>query len=231
MVRTIVSSSGNRQTASRIVPDAGPTVNSQFCASTRDGGRKLGRFCTTVRSAAYHRNGGITVTVPAQRRLEAPATMEVTEKFVALVTRAHEYLSAQQDVLREEFRLANWQRWHWDQDTGLLVFSDGDGVPHLIAEVQFVGSISTVSGTWLWAWANSTVDAALIRGVAQVRAFGEREDIAQLTTDKWEATEVDGWEMTSIAAYLLQARGGYRTPSDTGFTYMVMSSIRWAEPQ
>ena len=59
--------------------------------------------------------------------------MEVTEKFIDLVTRAHEYLSAQQDVLREEFRLGTWQRWHWDQDTGLLVFSDGDGMPHLIA--------------------------------------------------------------------------------------------------
>ena len=34
--------------------------------------------------------------------------------------------------------------------------------------------------------------------------------------------------MTSISAYVLQAKGCYRTPEETGFTYMVFTSIAWA---
>ena len=154
--------------------------------------------------------------------------MDVTDEFVDLVTRAHEYLTARQDVLREEFRLGSWKRWHWDQDTGLLVFSD-DQAPRVVAEVQFVGSVSTASGTWLWAWANPSIDPALSRSLAEVRAIGEQQGLAQLTTAKWEATEVDGWEMTSITAYVLQAKGGFRAPDDHGCLYMVMSSIAWAQ--
>jgi hypothetical protein len=35
--------------------------------------------------------------------------------------------------------------------------------------------------------------------------------------------------MTSISAYVLQARGAYRTPRDGGFTYMIFTAVRWAE--
>ena len=75
--------------------------------------------------------------------------IEVTDFFVGLVARAHEYLTARQDALQREFRLGSWPRWDWDQDTGELVFSR-DGVPHVVADFQFVGSISTVSDTWRW---------------------------------------------------------------------------------
>ena len=74
--------------------------------------------------------------------------MEATEQFVDLVTRAHAYLTARQDELRAQYRLGEWQRWDWDQDTGRLVFS-ADGVPRVFADIQFVGTYSTMSGTWL----------------------------------------------------------------------------------
>ena len=63
----------------------------------------------------------------------------------------------------------------------------------------------------------------------EVRTFGEAHGIAQLTTPKWEASPTDGWEMTSISAYVLQAKGGYRAPTDRGFAYMVFTSVRWAD--
>lgn len=154
--------------------------------------------------------------------------MDVTPAYVDLVTRAHEYLTARQDALRSAYRLGEWQRWDWNQDTRQLVFSS-DGRPGVVADIQFVGSVSTTSGTWLWAWANATVDAALCERLADVRTFGEQHRIEQLMTAKWDANETDGWEMTSISAYLLDAVGAYRTPDEHGFTYMVMTSIRWAE--
>jgi hypothetical protein len=78
MVRTIVSSSGSRQTARQIVPDGGPTVNNQFRARPCAFGRKLGQFCTAVRWAAYHRYGGFFVTVAASLAASASRLLTMT---------------------------------------------------------------------------------------------------------------------------------------------------------
>jgi hypothetical protein len=63
--------------------------------------------------------------------------------------------------------------------------------------------------------------------MSRVKAYGEQNDIQQLATEYWSADEVDGWEMTSIAGYLLGAIGSYRTPDAKGFTYMVIMDIGW----
>ncbi|MEK6323725.1 MAG: DUF6882 domain-containing protein [Acidobacteriota bacterium] len=62
----------------------------------------------------------------------------------------------------------------------------------------------------------------------KVRDFGEVQGFPRLTTPKWSGEEVDGWEMTSIAAYILNARGAYRTPDETGFTFLAITDIRRA---
>ncbi|EKE77799.1 DUF6882 domain-containing protein [Gallaecimonas xiamenensis] len=149
------------------------------------------------------------------------------EKWIAQVTESHNYLTDRQDELVAQYKLGEHKRFDWDQDTGSLVFSN-DGVVAVIAKVQFVGSVSTTSNTWLWSWANSTVRDNVKDQMHIVRDFGERSGFAALTTDKWEADEVDGWEMTSITAWLLNAKGAYRTPSENGFTYMVITEIQWA---
>jgi hypothetical protein len=96
------------------------------------------------------------------------------------------------------------------------------------ADIQFVGSISTVSDTWLWSWANDSVDPELAASMVTVRDYGNEHGFSQLTVKKWHAHEVDGWEMTAIAALLLKARGAYRSPAEDGFTFMVMTDVRWA---
>ena len=102
-------------------------------------------------------------------------------------------------------------------------------MPRVVADVQFVGSVSTESDTWLWSWANPYLAEPLTRDVRDVRLLGETLGIAQLTTPKWPADPTDGWEMTSITAYVLRAKGVYRTPAENGYTYMVMTSVRWAD--
>ncbi len=148
-------------------------------------------------------------------------------QWVKFVTEAHEYLSERQETLQNEYSIGEYERYDWDQDTGSLVFSH-NGVVKVIAKVQFVGSISTKSNTWLWSWANSTVLENVKNEMGAIKEYGMANSLDALTTDKWEADEVDGWEMTSITAKLLGAKGAYRTPGTNGFTYMVITNIRWA---
>ena len=70
--------------------------------------------------------------------------------------------------------------------------------------------------------------ARLRRDLDEVRRYGEHHDIWQLTTPKWEAVETDGWEMTSIAAYILQAKGAYRMPDARLFSFVIFDAVEWA---
>jgi hypothetical protein len=67
----------------------------------------------------------------------------------------------------------------------------------------------------------------LRRDLEEVRHYGEHHGIWQLTTPKWEADETDGWEMTSIAAYVLQAKGAYRMPNEQVFSFAIFDAVEW----
>ena len=157
--------------------------------------------------------------------------LAITPQYVALLTAAHAYTTQRQDALRTEYGLASMPHAHLNEATQQLVFSDVSRTPRLLARVQLVGAVNSANGTWLWAWANPSVDPALCRDILDVHLLGETRGIEQLTTPVWEGDEVDGWEMTSICAYVLQAQGVYRAPTVDGFTYMVMTSLERLAPQ
>lgn len=153
------------------------------------------------------------------------AALEAWRAFVGL---CHRELHDKQDALKERFSLGAHKRWDWDQDRGELVFSN-DGVPAVIAKIEFVGSTSTQSDTWLWSWANPSVVESVRSRILAVRDFGEGRDFPRLTVPKWPAEEVDGWEMAAIAAHVLDGQGVYRTPDDAGLTFMVLTEVRFAQ--
>ena len=157
----------------------------------------------------------------------SPKTMS-PEDYSKLVDESNEYLRAVLDAAKTDFNLGSYERYDWDQERGELVFSD-QGVPKVVAKIQFIGSISTKSGTWLWSWDNATVLDGIKDQMQRVRGFGKEHGISKLTTAKWEAEEVDGWEMTAISAKILKAKGAYRSPDDDGFTFMVFTDIRWVD--
>jgi hypothetical protein len=153
--------------------------------------------------------------------------MERTPLFEAFIEEAQAYLRDCQAELDIAYRLWHWPRYDWYQETQQLIFSE-NGVAKVIADIQFVGSISTESDTWLWAWANDSVDPQLSTSMCVLREYGDKHGFDHLTSKNWHAHEVDGWEMTSVAAFLLKARGAYRTPMGTGFTFMVITDVRRA---
>ncbi len=128
------------------------------------------------------------------------------ERYDQFVRESYEYLNNVQEVAKRDFALGSYERFDWDQGRGTLTFSD-KGVPKVIVEVEFVGSISNRTKTWLWAWDNVTILPSVKEHIEEVRRFGELHGLRELTTAKWEATEEDGWAMTAVTARILQAKG------------------------
>ncbi len=88
-------------------------------------------------------------------------------------------------------------------------------------------SVSTETETWLWAWDNDSVAAELRNALLKVREYGETRGFPHLAIPKWHAHEVDGWEMTATAAFLLEAKGAYRSRNESGYTFMIMTAVGW----
>lgn len=150
------------------------------------------------------------------------------EEFEELLSDAGAYLNERQEQLQEQFRLGEHERYDWDQETGQLVFSN-KGERKVVADIVFVGSIATRSNTWLWSWANGSHLEPVKARMREVRRYGEEHSLLKLAAAHWSATEEDGWEMTAVAAYLLNAVGAYRSPSDRGFTFMILTRVDWAQ--
>lgn len=136
-------------------------------------------------------------------------------------------LSEKQSALWEKFSINQYPRWDYDQESAQLIFSGAD-TPDLVADVEFVGSLSTVSDTWKWSWANFSLLPQVRSRISAVRDFGEAHDYPSLIVPMWYADQPDGWHMTGIAAEILGAQGGYCAPSDNGFIFMVIMDVRFA---
>jgi hypothetical protein len=161
-----------------------------------------------------------------RRLLNWPRSTHVEE--AELIRESVDHLRSKQDALAREYRLNDHEQYNWNQESGQLVFSNR-GTPAVVADFQFVGSVSTRTGTWLWSWANESDLEAVRSQVREVRAYGEQHRLLKLACAYWSAEEEDGWAMTAVAAYLLKARGAYRSPDDHKFSFMIMTNVRWAQ--
>ena len=148
------------------------------------------------------------------------------EVFHDLICSSFRYLESKQEGFLKKYKAGEHDRWDWYQETGKLIFTH-DGKPQVEADIHFFGTFSTKSDTWMWAWANKSIDEKVKASSRNVKEMGEELGLKELVAGRWTATEVDGWEMTAVLAKYLNAIGSYRTPSDTGFTYMVVTKAKW----
>ena len=131
------------------------------------------------------------------------------------------------------YEIARERNWRQDTQAYDRLVVDATSIlarghPRVVADIQFVGSVSNVSDTWLWAWANESFFDSVRTDVRKVRKYGDDHHFLRLASAPWKATEVDGWEMTAVVAFLLQAQGAYRSPAERGSTFMTLNDIRWA---
>ena len=125
------------------------------------------------------------------------------------------------------WRFGEEENWDFAQDTGVLVFEFANGL-EAHCPAQIIGTFNTIRQTWMWAWNNSSIAPDLCRDALTVREYGEQNAIAELTEPLWEATEMDAWQMTAIAARLCNAQGAYRGPSGSTPVFFTFGEVKLA---
>ena len=156
-----------------------------------------------------------------EENLETP---NETKEFEKLSKISYEYLNLKQKEVEEKYGIGKYENWFYDQEKGTLTFSD-KGIDKIIIKYEEVGSISKISKTWLWSWANPHLEEQIKTEINLVKEYGENNKVEKLIKRKWNADEYDGWEMTAISAYLMKAKGAYRVPTEKTFSYMIYKEI------
>ena len=79
--------------------------------------------------------------------------------------------NAKQEALDRDWGFGSYQRWDYDQFSGVLRLSFADGT-QFRADGQFLGSYCAADGTWEWAWNNPNAEHKLTEDSKLVRELG-----------------------------------------------------------
>jgi hypothetical protein len=126
------------------------------------------------------------------------------ERWSSLVEGARAMMAERQESTFTKFGLDYSMQYKWDTARAEMVFSSR-GVPIVLAEFQFVGSISGVEPNWLWGWANGSLSKVATNRLAEVRRFGEEQGFWKLTEPTWSPEEDDGDALMMVSAAILDS--------------------------
>ena len=152
-------------------------------------------------------------------------TAEQFSKFRHESVHALELLN---DQCGSVFKISSWERYDYDLDAGTLTFSQG-GIPKVIASIFVAGTTSESAGNWLWSWGNGFMPELVSEPVKKVRDFGIEENIKELAEPYVPDEEHKGWELTAMAARIMQTKGAYRCPANNGFIYLLLMDLAFAD--
>jgi hypothetical protein len=152
------------------------------------------------------------------------ANTQLPSDFSTLQKVSNNELKLKTDAHRKAWGLGSMHRWGLSQDAGELVFTFPDGMK-AVAPAQIIGTYNTEDHTWLWAWANSSIEEKLTVDALKVRKYGEEHHIERLTQRKWVGTEDDAWPMLALAVKLCDEQGGYRGPAGATHVFIAFGEV------
>lgn len=147
-----------------------------------------------------------------------------TPEFKTLLDASMQELRMKTERHQAAWRFGKARRWDLDQTKGDLIFTFDDGVV-AAAPAQIIGSFDATGSSWLWAWANPSIDDSLKRDSLQIRDYGQKRQIERLTAAEWPCAESDAWAMAALSCKLCDAQGIYRGPAGSAFVFISFGEV------
>lgn len=152
---------------------------------------------------------------------DAVMSESALEKFMET---AQAEMNAKNQKANELWKLDEMERFDLDQPTQTMVFTRGE--QKLSCKAQIIGSYSKTKKTWLWAWADPSVEEPMAREATGVSNFGKRNQVSKFTNKEWPATEADAWTMAAVARKLSDAEAVYRAPHDDIYVFLTLRDFK-----
>jgi len=147
-------------------------------------------------------------------------------QYEELVTDARKSANEKIEAAKEKYGLGTYSRYEIDLSTATIRFLDDKGLEKIRSDIQVAGSWSPRSATWLWSWDNESVPEGAKAKLAQVREFGEKNDIEHIMDSFEPCEEGEAWTVTAIAAQVLAAECIYRAPGANNQLFLLLFNIQ-----
>jgi hypothetical protein len=120
------------------------------------------------------------------------------------------------------FALSGEHFLHLDLDSGTTQFNENLALPF-----QVLGTESENTLTWLWAWADeqAEIPEQLTRSSREIRAWFEREGLAELVRPSVDLDLADGTMFSVVGVDVCRAGAFYRNPYEGGALFLLLFSI------
>ncbi|WP_328719531.1 hypothetical protein OHT52_08570 [Streptomyces sp. NBC_00247] len=105
--------------------------------------------------------------------------------------------------------LGSADRWDLDQTTGTITWTFPDKTA--TAPAQILGSFSSTSNSWLWAWANPSILPGMSRDARGFQDWAEANGHPGLAQPKIEADATVAATLAALAVRVTEATGYYRS--------------------
>lgn len=109
----------------------------------------------------------------------------------------------------------NGHEWFWEQSSGILSLRRLDESLNKSTEVrcatQALGSVSQMSETWTWIWANelAELNETLMVAARRLKEIGEERGISELSTGEFPHTQANAHLLALAAMGLLNGEAYY----------------------
>jgi hypothetical protein len=185
---------------------------------------KIGADIAVVCAVCWEEHRARNADVPAFARPQSDAERETLQRHACEVL-----------AVRQEAAQAMWQvglgdhapalvPWSLDVEAQALTFTDDK--LRIVADVRFLGSFSTITDTFQWAWVTMGEDSPLSVASNRLRAFGEIRGIPDLAQMSWRGKLERAWDMTALAGYLLGYDAAFRMPQDHLYWFVLLDRFR-----
>jgi hypothetical protein len=147
------------------------------------------------------------------------------DQFNLLISEARKSTKEKIEKLQTEFGIGSYERYKIDLQSSEIRFFDGEGTEKVLANLQFAGSWSPNSESWLWAWDNESVPPIAWEKMMKVQEFGKKNHLETVESSFEPCDEGEAWSMASIAAQILDAQCVYRVAGSKNIAFFLLFSI------
>jgi hypothetical protein len=126
----------------------------------------------------------------------------------------------------KQMTFANWLDEHGNPDWGFEMSVGKLTFGNVIAlDAQLLGTESTSSQSWMWAWANtmSNIPVNLLQAANALRTYGDAQGISKFTTPSLPLNATNhGHHFSMVACAVLNANIYYRGPYQGGALFLLV---------
>jgi len=130
-------------------------------------------------------------------------------------------LQNKQKKITNSLEKDNYDEYRFDMENKTIQFIKNENIA-LEYNFVFIGSWTDEDESWMWAWANETLDENLRRDSETIRNLTSKTGYDEFNVEEVPCDESMAFELVAAAVHELKAKGMYMIPGENNEFYIAL---------